>query len=250
MIQIKLNRAARSLAAAAAATVLFGAGHAAAQATNYTISGGNWTTVTNAGACAVGECNTYTTGMSPGGTLTLSAPLPANAVNYDFGPNITALALTDGVRTYNLGASTNIYQATATTDAGGNVTNFFIRVQRIIGPPYPTNTPADPNSRISTLRIDINDADTINNRTCATRGAGSSAASLSAAAGSCSVLAAPDGNESTASVVSPFSFVVAAPPPPPATVPTLSEWAMILFGLLLAGGAAVHVQRRRAAQEF
>lgn len=31
----------------------------------------------------------------------------------------------------------------------------------------------------------------------------------------------------------------------PATVPTLSEWAMILFGLLLAGGAAVYIQRRR-----
>lgn len=31
----------------------------------------------------------------------------------------------------------------------------------------------------------------------------------------------------------------------PATVPTLSEWAMILFGVLLAGGAAMMVQRRR-----
>lgn len=34
---------------------------------------------------------------------------------------------------------------------------------------------------------------------------------------------------------------------PPATIPTLSEWAMILFGLLLAGGAAVMIQRRRLA---
>lgn len=32
----------------------------------------------------------------------------------------------------------------------------------------------------------------------------------------------------------------------PATVPTLSEWAMILFALILAGGAALHLQRRRA----
>lgn len=30
-------------------------------------------------------------------------------------------------------------------------------------------------------------------------------------------------------------------------VPTLSEWAMILFGMLLAGGAALHLQRRRMA---
>lgn len=33
----------------------------------------------------------------------------------------------------------------------------------------------------------------------------------------------------------------------PATIPTMSEWAMILFGLLLAGGAAVMIQRRRLA---
>lgn len=45
-----------------------------------------------------------------------------------------------------------------------------------------------------------------------------------------------------------FGFVAnfgAAPAPAP--VPTLSEWAMILFGLILAGGAAVMVQRRRLA---
>lgn len=33
---------------------------------------------------------------------------------------------------------------------------------------------------------------------------------------------------------------------PPATIPTLSEWAMILFGLMLAGFAALTVLRRRA----
>ena len=33
----------------------------------------------------------------------------------------------------------------------------------------------------------------------------------------------------------------------PAPVPTLSEWAMILFGLILAGGAALYIQRRQMA---
>ncbi|WP_298161459.1 IPTL-CTERM sorting domain-containing protein [Brevundimonas sp.] len=33
---------------------------------------------------------------------------------------------------------------------------------------------------------------------------------------------------------------------PPAPVPTLSEWAMILFGLILAGGAALYIQRRQS----
>lgn len=35
--------------------------------------------------------------------------------------------------------------------------------------------------------------------------------------------------------------------PAPAPVPTMSEWAMILFGTMLAGGAALYVQRRRRA---
>lgn len=30
-----------------------------------------------------------------------------------------------------------------------------------------------------------------------------------------------------------------------AAIPTMSEWALILLGLSLAGGAAVHLQRRR-----
>lgn len=39
------------------------------------------------------------------------------------------------------------------------------------------------------------------------------------------------------------SFLVPAPAP----VPTLSEWAMILLGVMLAGGAALTIQRRRTA---
>lgn len=32
---------------------------------------------------------------------------------------------------------------------------------------------------------------------------------------------------------------------PPAPVPTMSEWAMVLLGAILAGGTALHLQRRR-----
>jgi len=35
----------------------------------------------------------------------------------------------------------------------------------------------------------------------------------------------------------------------PEPVPTLSEWAMIVFGLLLAGGAAHYIQRRRTTAD-
>ena len=43
--------------------------------------------------------------------------------------------------------------------------------------------------------------------------------------------------------LSSISYIQAAPAP----VPTMSEWAMILFGLILAGGAALYVQRRQFA---
>ncbi len=35
---------------------------------------------------------------------------------------------------------------------------------------------------------------------------------------------------------------------PPAAIPTMSEWALILLGLSLAGGAAFHLQQRRPTQ--
>ncbi len=41
----------------------------------------------------------------------------------------------------------------------------------------------------------------------------------------------------------PFRLTVQATGPAP--VPTLSEWAMILFGTVLAGAAALTIQRRR-----
>lgn len=33
--------------------------------------------------------------------------------------------------------------------------------------------------------------------------------------------------------------------PAPAPIPTISEWAMIILSIMLAGGAALYIQRRR-----
>lgn len=35
--------------------------------------------------------------------------------------------------------------------------------------------------------------------------------------------------------------------PAPAAVPTMSEWAMILFAIAMAGAAAIMIQKRRTA---
>ncbi len=46
---------------------------------------------------------------------------------------------------------------------------------------------------------------------------------------------------------STFSVTFTAGPTPPAAIPTMSEWAMIFFSVLLAGGAALYIQRRQMA---
>lgn len=56
----------------------------------------------------------------------------------------------------------------------------------------------------------------------------------------------PDGRTTIRSYDSRF-IATFATLPPPAPVPTMSEWAMILLGTVLAGGAALTIQRRRFA---
>jgi hypothetical protein len=53
-----------------------------------------------------------------------------------------------------------------------------------------------------------------------------------------------NGTTQQANVDLAFEVVQVATPVP---VPTLSEWAMILFGLMLAGGAALYIQQRQLA---
>lgn len=53
----------------------------------------------------------------------------------------------------------------------------------------------------------------------------------------------PDPNPASNSATDSDTIIPAAPAP--ATIPTLTEWAMILFATLLAGGAALTLHRRR-----
>ena len=43
----------------------------------------------------------------------------------------------------------------------------------------------------------------------------------------------------------PRELVLDVAPPQPEPIPTMSEWAIILLGLTMAGGAALYIQRRR-----
>lgn len=65
---------------------------------------------------------------------------------------------------------------------------------------------------------------------------------------------APDGNLSSITIEGKSYFecggdtyLLPGHVAPPAPIPTLSEWAMILLGVALAGGAALTIHRRRMA---
>jgi len=230
------------VAALAVAGVLMSAGTASAQATTYTFQSPLYTTIFNSGGCTVGECATYTAAQRATVALTFAVPLAPNLANTDVSALVTSFTTDDGVRTtVGPSAQSAISEARATTDGAGTVTDFLVWVQRTPGPPYPVNTPADPNSRVSYVYLDVagGTADVWGNAVCLVRGAPSAGSPPH----TCTFMVA-DADESEAGATGVITVSAA---PAMAPVPTLSTWAMILFALMLAGGAAVIVQRRRRA---
>ena len=224
------------------AAAMYG-GQAAAQATTYTFTSPLYATTTPAASCTVGECATYTTAQRAVITLTFAAPLAANLPIGDRSGGLTAYTMDDGVRTTTgPGANAASYLVSIGTDATGLPNNYQLAIQRTPGPPYTFNSPADPNSRLSAVVMTQAATETVNNALCVTRGGSGGAVT---GPGSCN-FANIDGRSSTASAGGP---VVTLGPPGggPAAVPTLSEWAMILLGVILAGCAALYVQRRQHA---
>ncbi len=225
------------VAAIALAAALVG-GRAMAQATTYTVTAGNFTApFINNSTCDVWTCVSYSAADGASGTITLSSPLAANLSNADFGPLVTGYSLSDGQQSYSLTApDQTIQQAIVSTDGTGAITAFTFWVVKTPGAPFNTTGAADLNSRVSAFIVSDGYTNASFNRWCNTRG-GSSAASGAAACDTSS----PDTN--TSSVYGPGATLAA--PLLVAAVPTMTEWAMILFGTLLAGGAAMFIQRRR-----
>lgn len=218
---------------------LFFAGQAAAQATTYTFTGGLYDTVNNSANCTVGECATYTTAQRTVITLTFAAPLAADLPLADRSAAVTAYSLNDGVTT-TTGPAANaaMRMVLIGTDATGTINNYTLWVDRTPGPPYLSGTPADPNSRVSGVFAIPSFTQAFGNYVCGARGPNGAVSGP----GSCTAItndaSSSVAESSTATVV---TTTVVAP------IPTLSEWAMILFGAMLAGGAALYIQRQRFA---
>lgn len=149
--------------------------------------------------------------------------------------------MNDGVRT-TTGPAANAAMLFVNlgTDAGGLPTGYQLVIERTPGPPYLTSTPTNPNSRQSFIYMLPNQTVSESNSVCVTRGGGGAVTGP----GVCGSTA-QDAGSSIGSVVAPVVVTSAPAAIPVAAVPTLTEWAMILFGTILAGGAALYIQRRR-----
>ncbi|MBX3476381.1 MAG: IPTL-CTERM sorting domain-containing protein [Brevundimonas sp.] len=219
--------------------LLSAAGSVSAQVT-YNFQGGLYNSIINGGACVVGECATFTAADRANASITFAAPLAPNLTNVDVSAQITAYSFSNGVTsTVGPGPNAAIYQALVTTDAGGTLTNYSILLERTPGPPYPVGDPADANSRWSYVAFTPSSGNAYANAVCLARFA-PAAVSGPGACGNIFI----DAGTSIGGASTPTTFSLVTPTP---TVPTLSEWAMILFALLLAGGAAVVIQQRRTA---
>lgn len=226
------------LAAVAAGVALFAAVPAAAQV-SYTFQGANYVNVQTPapGACTVGDCPVYTTAMAPSLTLTFAAPLPASMPMTNVVAQVIAFSYDDGARVVT-GPDANAIavHALIRTDVTGRPDLFNLLVQRTPGPPYLEGQLAQPNGRYSHMSVVTNGISVGADQGCPTR-------TPSPGDQTCTGQTV-DAQVSLASNLLPVTVVM--PAPPPATVPTLSEWAMILFALLLAGGSVAMLNRRAA----
>lgn len=241
----------RWIAALSSAALLCLATPVASQAL-YSIQSGTYSTVNDmGGVCALGPCSPYSLSDRVAGTFSVPAPFAPNLTNYDFGPDLLAFNIDDGAVVYDSAdPRSRIANAVISTDAAGNITDYRIVLQVLhgTGATYPVNDFGDVEARFSYFLYEGGFAAAgRNNYVCINR-RGDSAASGPGTCGSSN--GGPDSdidnNSRFTGGGTPTTPVLVSYAPPVAVVPTLSEWAMILFGLMLTGGAALHLQRRRA----
>lgn len=224
---------------------------AAAQAV-YKIQSGFYSTVNDmGGVCAVGPCRPYALSDRIEGTFTISAPFAPNLTDHDFGPDILAFNVDDGAVVYDsANPRARIAKARISTDAAGKITGYRLALQVLhgTGTTYPVNTHTDVEARFSFFLYEGGlGAAGRNNHVCLQRRGDSAAAGPGVCgSGDGGPDHVSDGSSRFTGVATPTTPVLLSYTAPPATIPALSEWGMILFGLILAGGTALHLKWRKA----
>lgn len=211
------------------------AGQAFAQ-TNYTVSQtGDYASITNFTNCTTAPtypCASFTSSMGVSGAFSFAAPLAPNLSNAEVGSLVTTFSFSGGLTTIaNTDALARLNTLRVSTNAQGGITVIdHMQAVQWQGAGSASNR-FDAVVIIGALGISIHNAG------CQTKGTGNSGVT-----DTCLISDTPDTSRSNANNA-PISVTTITPTP----VPTLTEWAMILFGLTLAGGAALFINRRRFA---
>ena len=189
------------------------------QAATYSVTSANYNNITDfTPPCAPGStCANYTPAMHFAGTFDV-ATLAPNLANVAITP--TSFSFNDGINVY---ASSNpdvrIYQFRVTTDAGGNLTDVDINLEKWLSAPHVIG------AYWSYANVGGGSAVNRNNALCGV--VGNSPAGV---ADSCLLdNAGPQRSVGATGLASLTYALVAAP----ANVPTLSQWAQIVLGGLL-----------------
>lgn len=229
------------------AALLLLAAPAMAQPATYYVQSTPYASADNFTACPLGGCTAnYTTSQRISGTITFVAPLAANLADEDVDLQIDSFSISDGQNTYTdaqFFVSVFVQSARVSTDSAGNLTAFEFKFDKTNGAPFGAGSYADPKARVSYIWFSSAPAPGMavaaSNSTCQVRG--DNVGGNTGGAGC--MMAWDTASQGTSSATA--TGVTMSLTPPPAPVPTLSEWAMILLAVLLAGGAALQLQRRR-----
>lgn len=227
------------------------ASQAAAAPVTYYIQSEPYEAVSNFTACPLGGCTvTYTTSQRVSGSITFAAPFEPNLADEDIDLRIDSFSISDGQNTYTdaqFFVDVFAQSARVSTDSAGNLTSFEFKFDKTHGTPYGQASYADPKAKVSYIWISSAPSPGMvvaaSNSTCQVRGD-----NVNGNTGGAGCMMAYDTDSEGASSASAAGVTMSLTPPPvPAPVPTISEWAMILLGALLAGGAALKLHRRRQA---
>ena len=184
--------------------------------------------------CTLGSCADFNNTMHATGSITTTA-LPANQSNLNPQPYLTAFTFFDGITTYNSADPNVRANWTVDTDASGNITFVNAIFQRW----QSGSAPHSAGARIDMLRIN-GPAIGWHNRSCLTLGSTGFPQNV---ADYC-ISDTPDSNSSYGDYATANWTVSAGPPAATTSVPTLSEWGLMILSTLLGIFAVTHMRRR------
>lgn len=206
-----------------------------ASAATYQFTGANYVAPSIANftpPCSLGVCANYTTAMRVTGQFFTAAPLAANLANADIYPQVTSFQFSDGVNTYQSAApGVRPSRFQVTTNALGEVTGSDIIIgawqDNLAGPHAMGN-------RHNVVSVTSFAGVVGNNNVCTGVVAGSLVPDT--------CVADSDGNSSAVTGVGGSWTTLATPA---ASVPTLSEWALLLLAGLVGVAACTGARPAR-----